>query len=284
MVVTPLPVRTSRQQVSPAHMCTRNFDLCFIRNLRSKQITPPELGVVTPSQLSTSGWHNGCMEGENDIDSTNHARREMHLRSSYNEVAEDYAAHFIHELDDKPLDRALLSAFTEEVAPDSTIADVGCGPGHVTAWLCNHGARALGIDLSPGMIGVARDTFPNLEFHVGDMRSLTFGNEEWGGVVALYSVIHLETHELTMAFSEMYRCLRPEGLLLVGFHGGSEVRHRDEWWGHSVSLDFRLLEATAVEGSLRAAGFWVRARLERENYPGEVATRRVYIVARRPNS
>jgi hypothetical protein len=71
------------------------------------------------------------------------------------------------------------------------------------------------------------------------------------------------------------------GPLLVAFHSGSEVRHRDEWWGYPVSLDFRFLEAEAVESTLQDAGFSVRARLVREHYPDEASTRRVYILAQR---
>ena len=131
------------------------------------------------------------------------------------------------------------------------------------------------------MVEIARGAFPDLEYRVGDMRSLPCGDGEWGGAIALYSLIHLEPVEVPIALSEFYRCLRPGGLLLVAFHRGSEVRHSDEWWGYSVSLDFRFLETETVVNSLQAAGFSVSATLEREHYPDEASTRRVYILARR---
>ena len=39
--------------------------------------------------------------------------------------------------------------------------EVGCGPGHVTAYLAEAGADATGLDLSPGMVAEARRRFPD---------------------------------------------------------------------------------------------------------------------------
>ena len=100
-------------------------------------------------------------------------------------------------------------------------------------------------------------------------------------VVALYSVIHLGPGELPAACAEMHRVLRPGGLALVSFHIGSEVRHFAEWWGHEVDLDFRFLETPEVAQVMEEAGLTVEARLERTSYPGEVDTRRAYLLGRR---
>ncbi len=56
-------------------------------------------------------------------------------RATYDAVAGDYAEHLSGELAAKPLDRALLAAFAELVrtAGIGPVADLGCGPGHVTA-------------------------------------------------------------------------------------------------------------------------------------------------------
>jgi len=77
--------------------------------------------------------------------------------------------------------------------------------------------------------------------------------------------------------------LRPSGLLLVAFHVGSEVRHRAEWWGHAVDVDFRFFEPPDIAETLEAAGFVVEMRLERTRYPEEIETRRAYLLARRKN-
>lgn len=235
-------------------------------------------------------------------------RRRDSVRRSYDAVSAEYAARLGDELDRKPLDRALLHSVIEvagwsdttgaagsgrrpaEGAPPLAVADLGCGPGHVTAWLAGHGAAAVGIDLSPAMIdvakercsagGVARSARP--EFRVGDLVELPAADGEFGAVVAFYSIIHLTRHELPAAFGEMRRVLAPGGTALVAFHVGREVRHSDEWWGCEVDVDFHFFEVAEVERAMADSGLSVTAALERRNYPYEVGTRRAYLLAEAP--
>ena len=209
-------------------------------------------------------------------------KRHDSIRRGYDAVAEDYVAGFRDELDHKPLDRALLACLVEQCATAAPIADLGCGPGHVTAWLEGNGVRAVGVDLSAEMVGIGRREYPGVEFRDGDLLDLPAADGEFGAVVALYSVIHLEPAELPRAFEEMSRVLRPGGRALVAFHIGDEVRHMDEWWGHDVDVDFHFFETADVVTAMEGAGFLIDARLERTNHPEEVETRRGYLLARRP--
>lgn len=202
-------------------------------------------------------------------------------QASYDEVAAEYALHLSDELSYKPLDRALL-AMVMESAGSLPVADLGCGPGHVAGWLVERGARAVGIDLSPGMVAIAARDHPHAEFRVGDLRDLPASNDEFGAVVALYSLIHLAPEELPLAASELRRVVAPAGLVMVAFHVGEEVRHVADWWGHGVDLDFRFFETDVVTAHLESAGLTVDAVVERAPYAEEVATRRAYVVARRP--
>jgi SAM-dependent methyltransferase len=206
------------------------------------------------------------------------------VRRSYDAVAEDYVAGFRDELVGKPLDRALLACLAEQADHGAPIADLGCGPGHVAAWLGGRGRAAVAIDLSPSMIAVGRREFPQVEFREGDLLELPAADGEFGAVIAFYSIIHLEPGELRRAFSEIRRVLRPRGLFLVAFHIGSEVRHLDQWWGHAVDVDFRFFEPPVIAETLERAGFCIEMRLDRVSYPGEVETRRAYLLARRPPS
>jgi SAM-dependent methyltransferase len=203
------------------------------------------------------------------------------VRRSYDTVAEVYAAGFRDELAGKPLDRALLACLAEQAEDGRPIADLGCGPGHVAAWLADQGMPAVGIDLSPEMVAVGRRDYPRVEFRVGDVLELPAADGEFGAALAFYSIIHLEAGELPRAFEEIRRVLRPGGLFLVAFHIGAEVRHLDEWWGHAVDVDFRFFQPPEIAGTLEHAGFQTEMRLERVSYPGEVETRRAYLLARR---
>lgn len=203
------------------------------------------------------------------------------VRRSYDAVAEEYAAGFRNELAGKPLDRALLACLAEQAGHGAPIADLGCGPGHVAAWLAGHGATTVGIDLSPGMIAVGRRDYRAVEFREGDLLELPAADGEFAAAVAWYSIIHLEPGELGRAFDEIHRVLRPGAQLLAAFHVGSEVRHLAEWWGHAVDVDFRFFQPPDITEAIERAGFRIEMRLERLSYPGEVETRRAYLLARR---
>ncbi|MGO8687140.1 MAG: class I SAM-dependent DNA methyltransferase [Candidatus Dormibacteria bacterium] len=204
------------------------------------------------------------------------------VRSSYDRLAAEYCAHIFDELDGKPIDRALL----DEVARRSPgpICDLGCGPGHVARHLADRGAEVCGVDLSPGMIGEARRLNPGLSFEVGDMRSLAFPDGSLGGVVAMYSLIHLEREEIAAVAAEVRRVLAPQAVFLGGFHRGSEVRRVEELWGQPVDLDFHFYEPEEITAAFHDA-LTVERVVERDPYPGvEVETRRFYVVAVRPGA
>ncbi|MEP7023661.1 MAG: class I SAM-dependent methyltransferase [Actinomycetota bacterium] len=203
-------------------------------------------------------------------------------RRSYDSVAENYAAQFRTELDGKPLDRALLGCLVEQAVPGAPVADLGCGPGHVTGWLADRGVAAVGIDLSPAMVAAARRDYLDAQFRAGDLLQLPAADGEFGVAVMFYAIIHLAPGELTRAFAETRRVLRPGGHALVSFHLGDEVRHLDQWMGHEVDVSFRFFALRDVTSAMADAGLQVTAQLERTSYPGEVATRRGYLLAQRP--
>lgn len=205
------------------------------------------------------------------------------LRDGYDRLASTYADQLGHELDGKALDRWLLERLAREAR--GPVLDVGCGPGHVTAFLAAAGADARGLDLSPGMIDVARARAPGLRFDVGDLRALPHADGALGGVVAMYALVHLPPAELAPAVAELARVLAPGGLLLAAVHVGraGEILHPDELWGVAIDVDWHLFEPDLLFAAALAAGLAPVERLVRWPYPdAEHASRRAYLLARKP--
>lgn len=201
---------------------------------------------------------------------------------AYNDIAEEYAAHLYHELDHKPFDRKMLDWLVERVDGLGPICDLGCGPGQVARYICDHGGQAVGVDLSEAMITVARRLNPDITFIEGNMLALDDPDATFGGIAAFYSIIHIPRHRVVAALRELKRVLRPGGWLLLTYHIGLETLHADEMWGKPVSLDFIFFETREMLDFLKEAGFQVVEALERYPYPDvEYQSRRAYIFARK---
>ena len=91
---------------------------------------------------------------------------------------------------------------------------------------------------------------------------------------------------LPFAFSEMHRALQPGGLLLLGFHVGTETLRPAELWGKQVSMDWFFFSSAEIEQLLEAAGFIIKEVKVREPYSPDVEhqSRRAYILDRRPKT
>jgi ubiquinone/menaquinone biosynthesis C-methylase UbiE len=102
------------------------------------------------------------------------------------------------------------------------------------------GATVTGIDLSPGMLAVARDRAKalglNADLRVGNAEALEFGDASFDTVLCTISLCNIPDYPAAIA--EMYRVLRPGGRLILLDHVAS-----DRWW---VLLAQRVLEQVTL--------------------------------------
>jgi len=147
-----------------------------------------------------------------------------------------------------PSDRALIRSWASEV--DGPILDAGCGPGHWTAYLAEHGNDVRGVDQVPWFIEHARLTYPGVSFELNSFDHLTEAPASIGGVLAWYSLIHHEPDTVRGILDEFARILRPGGALLLGFFLGPDVEPFD----HTVATAYRW-SPEALSAQLTAAGF-----------------------------
>lgn len=140
------------------------------------------------------------------------------------------------------------------------VLDVGCGPGHVTAFLRSLGVDARGIDLVPEFIQHARATDPNGSYEFGALPHLPVADRSAVGVLAWYSLIHMEPEDLDEALAELRRVSAPGAVIVVGFFDGDEFCEFD----HAVATA-HYWPVDEIAARLERAGF---CEIERMSRPG----------------
>jgi len=108
------------------------------------------------------------------------------------------------------------AAFVEALRPRSVL-DAGCGTGRVAVELVRRGIEAVGVDLDPAMLAVARRKAPDLQWVEADLETVDLGRR-FDVVVAAGNVfIFLTPGREAAVTANLARHLEPGGLLVAGF-------------------------------------------------------------------
>ncbi|GAA1875890.1 class I SAM-dependent methyltransferase [Asanoa iriomotensis] len=213
----------------------------------------------------------------------------MDAKTEELKAAHDVLAAFYREqadglLEKLPIVRGVLGMFCEltlAAGLGRDVADIGCGTGHLAPFLAAQGVWPRGVDLSPGMVKLARQDFPEFSFEEGDVRALPLADASLAGVVCWYSLIFLAPADRPIAFGELARVVKPGGYLVTGFKDGDgKLRRSGRSAGLGVEWDGYWLPTHEVEAHLTAAGFTIVFRGGRPAEEGE-STPQGYLIARR---
>ncbi|MFD4440874.1 class I SAM-dependent methyltransferase [Nocardia sp. NPDC058519] len=149
------------------------------------------------------------------------------------------------------------TAFAQTHLAPGPVLDLGCGPGQFTKFLTDAGITTTGIDLVPEFIAHARSTYPAIPFELGSLRAIDAPTESIHGLLAWFSLIHLDPIELPTVLAEFHRVLTPGGRLVIGFFEATEAV---ETFPHKVTTAYRWPTDHLAE-TLHTAGFTELARL-----------------------
>lgn len=205
-------------------------------------------------------------------------------RDAYDAVAQIYAAQFSDSLREQTLERGMLQSFAELLisSGNPAVADLGCGPGHVTAHLRGLGLEPFGVDLSPAMIALARAAHPALRFTTGSMTALDLPDGGLGGVLSRFSLIHTPPAQVPGILAEFHRVLAPGGHLLLGFYGTDGSGYPTQDFDHKVATAYRWWP-DHLATLLSAVGLTATARMVLEPQPTDRRQfQTVFLLAQKP--
>lgn len=176
-------------------------------------------------------------------------------RATYDRVAADYQRKNAVAADQLS---AFRSAFSETVS--GTVVDLGCGPGRDVRWLREQGLDAFGMDLSDGMLALAREA--SVPVVQGDLRNPPLKAGALDGIWSSAALLHVPRVDVAGALAAWHWLLRAGGRLslstsLGGDEGWELVPYAQE--GPTTDLHRWFVHHTA-EGLcdlLAAAGFTV---------------------------
>jgi SAM-dependent methyltransferase len=196
-------------------------------------------------------------------------------------VADDYMAAFADDLEQLPVDRAVLDAVLGRLTGQGPMLDVGCGPAQVAAYLADRGVPVIGVDLAPRMLEVARRRSASLPLVCADMRRLPIRSRSCSGAAMFYSLQHLPRAVIGDVFGEVRRVLAPGGVLLLATHIGEGEVYLSEFLGHNLDPVGGTLHAREeLERALIRESFMLEDVRHRDPLPHEYQSRRMYLTAR----
>jgi SAM-dependent methyltransferase len=154
-----------------------------------------------------------------------------------------------------------------QLRPGMRVVDVACGTGALTlaaARAVSPGGSAVGLDLNPGMLAVARRKAPEIDWREGPAEALPFSTGEFDAALGQFGLMFFQ--DKCAALREMWRVLRPGGRLVIavwdalentpGYSGVTALLAR--LFGEEVAgllrVPYALGDARLLEGLLLDAG------------------------------
>jgi ubiquinone/menaquinone biosynthesis C-methylase UbiE len=139
-------------------------------------------------------------------------------REYYDEFAAGYEKrrhHGYHAL----IDRLEIGA-TLPYVPGARVLEAGCGTGLILKEVAPLAKRAVGLDLSPGMLQQARSR--GLQVVHGSVTDLPFPDGEFDLAYSFKVLAHVE--KIERALAEMARVVRPGGHVIAEFYNPWSLR------------------------------------------------------------
>lgn len=141
------------------------------------------------------------------------------------EVFDQLAEKYQGEHSSNPFQAALIERIAALLPAGTSVLDLGCGTGVPTAKLLTESDhRVVGVDISEGMLKLAREQVPAAEFVHADFKDLPGDFGRFDAATAFFSLLMLSKAEIEQVLDKLAGWVSPGGYLgigMVNFDGDS---------------------------------------------------------------
>jgi SAM-dependent methyltransferase len=184
---------------------------------------------------------------------------------------ERFAREFDRDRGNSLRERSYLDAIAAQIAPGTSILDLGCGTGEpIARYFIERGCHVTGVDAAPAMLAISRQRLPKAAWIEADMRMLAL-DRRFDAIIAWDSFFHLDQDEQRAMFPIFERHIAPNGLLLftsgpqagvaIGNLYGEELFHAsldpDDYRALLVSSGFRVLRHVIEDSECGGHTIWL---------------------------
>lgn len=111
---------------------------------------------------------------------------------------------------------APINVTAAQLQPGQRVLDIACGTGVLTREIANRVGQdgtVVGLDPNPGMLSVAGDLAPAVDFRQGTAESIPYPDHSFDAVLSQFGLMFFQNRR--HAVLEMFRVLRPSGRIVV---------------------------------------------------------------------
>lgn len=170
----------------------------------------------------------------------------------YDKIADEYESHYSDQYSlayrERFINRPLLRNLD---LAGRDVLEALCGSGTVTGDLLQRGARVTGLDISPRMMAVFQERWPDCTALIASILDTGLPDDSFDAITIVGGLHHLHP-DVDRAIDELYRILRPGGhLCFMEPHAGSLPNFFRKVW-YRFDSTFETNEAAVDVDALRA--------------------------------
>jgi cyclopropane fatty-acyl-phospholipid synthase-like methyltransferase len=201
--------------------------------------------------------------------------KKLNTSRVYDEISLKYLEAF-------PNPSEYIDSFLKLIPKNGRILDFGCGVGVDCNYIHSKGYNVEGIDISKGMLKIAKRNHQKILFHLKDIRDIE-GEKLYDGIVASCSLIHISKKEVPLILRKFNSLLKERGAIYLALQEGfSQELFVDEPFKPDDKLFLNIFSLSEIKRLLNSENFSViEHHLREAKSKEELNYNKLFIIARK---